>query len=151
GSSYGRDLTGGFLHAARRLGLPIAGVSPWSEQASDDSALVARIRRSGATGVFVAGFIAPGAGSLLRELRAKLGPRAELLAGDGFLTIADLLHTTGPAAIGMYVSSPGRPNGRLPLAGRRFVDTFAATEASPTVPSYAAAYAAQATEILLDA
>jgi branched-chain amino acid transport system substrate-binding protein len=151
GSTYGRNLTGGFLHAARKLRLSIAGVSPWSEQASSDAALVDRVRRSGATGVFVAGFIAPGTGSLLRGLRAKLGPKVTLIAGDGFLTISNLMHMTGPAAVGMYVSIAGRPNDRLPPAGRRFVDAFAATQANPRVPSYAAAYAAQSTEILLDA
>jgi len=150
-SEYGRNLSGGFLHAARRLGLPIAGVSPWSEQARSYAALVNRIRRAHATGVFLAGYITPGTRSLVRALRARLGTKVTLIAGDGFLDIPTLLHLTGAAADGMYVSLPGRPNQQLPPTGRRFVDTFATTQANPHVTSYSAAYAAQATEILLAA
>ena len=148
---YGRDLSGGFLHAARRLGLRIAGVSPWSEQARTYTALADRIRRSRATGVFLAGYVSPGTGHLIRTLRARLGPKVTLIAGDGFLDIPTLLQVTGPTATGMYVSLPGRPNEQLPLAGRRFVDAFATTQGNPHVTSYAAAYAAQATELLLGA
>ena len=150
-SSYGRDLSGGFLHAARRLGLPIAGVSAWSEQARSYAALADRIRRAHGTGVFIAGFVTRGTGSLVRALRARLGTKVALIAGDGFLDIPTLLHLTGPAAIGMYVSLPGRPNVQLPPAGRRFVDAFATAQGNPHVTSYSAAYAAQATEILLAA
>jgi ABC-type branched-subunit amino acid transport system substrate-binding protein len=148
---YGRNLSGGFLHAARRLDLPIAGVSPWSEQARSYMALADRIRRSHATGVFIAGFISRGAGSLVRALRARLGTKVKLIAGDGFLDIPTLLHLTGPAATGMYVSLPGRPNEQLPPAGRRFVDAFATAQGNRHVTSYSAAYAAQATDILLTA
>src|SRR5262249_11280705 len=131
GSPYGRDLTHGFRHAARTLGLPIAGSSAWSEQADDYTGLVERIRRSGAAGVFIAGFTTPNAGRLLREIRAQLGTKVPLIAGDGFLTIDDLVRTAGTAANEMYVSYAGRPNQRLPAAGRRFVDAFASTQSTP--------------------
>ena len=151
GSPYAQYLTGGFRHAAQRLGLRIVGVSPWSEQAHDYNALVDRIRRSGAAGVFIAGFLGPGPARLVRELRAQLGTTVKLIVGDGFLRVPDLVHVVGPASVGMYVSFAGRPNEQLPAAGRRFVDAFTDTQASPQVTSYSAAYAAQATEVLLAA
>jgi ABC-type branched-subunit amino acid transport system substrate-binding protein len=57
----------------------------------------------------------------------------------------------GPAANGMYVSFAGRPNALLSRAGRAFLQAFASTQASARLTSYAAAYAAQATEVLLAA
>src|SRR5581483_7916276 len=55
------------------------------------------------------------------------------------------------AARGMYITFSGRPDERLPPAGQDFLRSFAATQASPRTISYAAAYAAQATEALLAA
>jgi ABC-type branched-subunit amino acid transport system substrate-binding protein/DNA-binding SARP family transcriptional activator/DNA-binding beta-propeller fold protein YncE len=150
-SGYGRHLTGGFVHAARKLGLKLAGVSPWNAKSKSNSGLVDRIRRSGADGVFFAGYSDSGTGRLLHELRARLKPRLKLIAPDGFLTIPALIHMAGAAANGMYVSFTGRPNERLPAAGRAFVNAFASTQPSPHLTSYSAAYAAQATEILLAA
>ena len=51
----------------------------------------------------------------------------------------------------MYVSFDGAPNSALGPAGQRFVDDFAATQPGGVVPSYTAAYAGQAAEVLLDA
>jgi DNA-binding SARP family transcriptional activator/ABC-type branched-subunit amino acid transport system substrate-binding protein len=151
-SDYGRNLTGGFVHAARKLGLKLAGVSPWSGQAKSYAALVGRIQRSRADGVFLAGyFVEPGTGVLLHELRVRLGLRVKLIAPDGFDQIPTLVHEAGADANGMYVSFAGRPNERLPAAGRAFIDAFALTQPSAHVTSYSAAYAAQAAEVLLDA
>jgi branched-chain amino acid transport system substrate-binding protein len=150
-SGYGRHLTGGFVHAARKLGLKLAGVSPWNAKSTRNSDLVDRIQQSGADGVFFAGYSDTGTGRLLHELKARLEPRLKLIAADGFLKISDLIHMAGAAATGMYVSFAGRPNERLPAAGRAFVDSFANTQPSPHVTSYSAAYAAQAAEVLLGA
>jgi branched-chain amino acid transport system substrate-binding protein len=150
-SGYGRHLTGGFVHAARKLRLKLAGVSPWNAKSKSDSALVDRIQRSGADGVFFAGYSDTGTGLLLHELRARLVPRLKLIAGDGFLTIPSLVNMAGAAATGMYVSFTGRPNERLPAAGRTFINAFASTQPSPHLTSYSAAYGAQAAEVLLAA
>jgi DNA-binding SARP family transcriptional activator/ABC-type branched-subunit amino acid transport system substrate-binding protein len=150
-SEYGRNLTGGFIHAARTFGLKLAGVSPWSEQAKSYTALVERIQRSGADGVFLAGYAENDTGRLLRELRARLGTKVRLIAPDGFSGIPDLVKLAGAAATGMYVSFAGRPNTKLPAAGSALVASFASTQPSPRVTSYSAAYGAQATELLLAA
>ena len=74
-----------------------------------------------------------------------------LVAPDRFGPVRDLLEAAGPAARGMYLSIYGMPNGELPPPGRRFLEEFEATRAGEPSPSLSAAYAAQATEILLDA
>jgi YVTN family beta-propeller protein len=151
GDDFARTLTLGFEHAARRLRVGVAGEAEWDPQASGYAALARQVARSRPEGVLLGGFSGPPAGRLVRALRGALGPRVALLAGDGFLTIPYLLQVAGPAARGMYVSFAGRPNARLPAAGQEFVRAFAATQPSPKVPSYAAAYGAQAAEVLLAA
>ena len=74
-----------------------------------------------------------------------------LVAPDRFGPVPDLIEAAGPAARGMYFSVYGVPNGELPPPGKRFLEEFEATRAGEPSPSYSAAYAAQAAEILLDA
>jgi ABC-type branched-subunit amino acid transport system substrate-binding protein len=103
--------------------------------------------------VFIGGILLPNGGALVRDLRARLGPDATLIASDYFFPVPDLTEAAGRAARGMYLTSgSGLPNGELPPAGKRFLEKFEATrEGEPSPPFSAAAYAAQAAEILLDA
>jgi branched-chain amino acid transport system substrate-binding protein len=149
GFDYGDTLSEGFVRAARRLGLQVVGPHGWGD--GDYRALAARVAAAHPDAVLVAGYQGPSAAHLLQALRRRLGPRVKLLAGDGFLTLPDLQRVAGPAARGLYVSFSGRPNEALPAAGRQFVQAFAATQPSRQVVSYAAAYGAQAAEVLLAA
>jgi branched-chain amino acid transport system substrate-binding protein len=142
GSTYARILLVGIRGAQA---VHLVGIGGWTPNAAH------RVEQSGADGVILAGYGGPGAGRLIRALRASLGKRVPLIVGDGFLTVPSLLQSAGRAARGMYVTFAGRPDERLPAAGREFVRAFAATQPAPRVPSYAVAYAAQATEVLLAA
>jgi DNA-binding SARP family transcriptional activator/ABC-type branched-subunit amino acid transport system substrate-binding protein/streptogramin lyase len=148
---FGLAVSDGFIRAARKLGVRIVGTATWNPGARAFAALAARIARTHPAGVFLGGFGFPGEGNLLRALRARLDARVPLLATDGFLPIPQLLQTAGRAAGGLYVSYPGEPNANLPPAGRTFVREFGATQPGKVVVSYAAPYAAQATEVLLAA
>jgi branched-chain amino acid transport system substrate-binding protein len=148
---YARNLLGGFTHAARAVHLSIAGRSSWSERARTYDTIVGRVARSRAPAVFIAGYGGAGPAELIRELRRRLGPKETLIAGDGFLNVPDLIRATGPAADGMYVSFAGRPNVLLAPAGRAFLRAFGSTQSNARLTSYAAAYAAQATEVLFAA
>ena len=74
-----------------------------------------------------------------------------LLAPDGYELIDELIDLAGPAAEGMYISTFGLLNSRLTPRGARFLDDLEAASGRRTERSLSAAYAAQATEILLDA
>ena len=69
----------------------------------------------------------------------------------GSAPVPDLIKAAGPAARGIYLSVYGVPNNALPPAGKQFLQEFEATRAGEPSPSWSAAYAAQAAEILLDA
>jgi DNA-binding SARP family transcriptional activator/ABC-type branched-subunit amino acid transport system substrate-binding protein len=137
--------------AARNLGLEIVGSTNWSSEARNFERLARRIARTRADAVFIGGFLYPNGGGLVRDLRARLGPDVALVVPDRFGPVPDLLEAAGPAARGMYLSVYGVPNGELPPKGRQFLEEFEATRAGEPSPSYSAAYAAQAAEILLDA
>jgi ABC-type branched-subunit amino acid transport system substrate-binding protein len=79
-----------------------------------------------------------------------LGRSVDLLAPDGLTPLELLVRQAGSGALGTYVSLGGAITERLPPAGARFVKRFARAHAGVEVePS--SVYAAQATEVLLDA
>ena len=94
------------------------------------------------------GILIPYRPTPVRDLRAVLGRRVQILAPDGFAPEA-LVQKEGPAAEGVVVSLPVVDPARLPPAGRRFVDAFERAIEGKAVPHSVAT--AQATEMLLDA
>ena len=87
---------------------------------------------------------------MIRDLRAALGPGVAISAPDGFV-VPELTKLAGAAAEGMYLTTYGIPNDRLPPRGRQFLRAFVTANGGDPGPDYAAAYGAQAAEILLDA
>jgi branched-chain amino acid transport system substrate-binding protein len=137
--------------AARNLGLEIVGSTGWSAEARNFERLARRIARARADAVFLGGFLYPNGGTLVRDLRAHLGPDMAFVAPDRFGPVPDLVEAAGPAARGMYLSVYGLPHGELPPPGKEFLEDFEGARAGEPSPSYSAAYAAEAAEILLDA
>jgi branched-chain amino acid transport system substrate-binding protein len=147
---YGALMATGFETASRRLGLTVAGHSTWDPRADDYSAIAERIARSGATAVFIGGILDTNAARVVRDLRTRLGPAVDLLGPDGLTPLPLLVEQAGSAALGVYVSIAGVVTERLPPGGAQFVQRFGRTQAGAGIePS--AVYAAQATEVLLDA
>ena len=105
-----RYFTADVRTAARNLGLRIVGSANWNTEASEFTRLGRRIARTRAEAVFIAGFLDPHGGALVRDLRAQLGRDVALMAPDYFAPIPDLLSRAGPAAHGMYVSVFGVAN-----------------------------------------
>jgi len=63
----------------------------------------------------------------------------------------DLTKLAGGATDTLYVTNYGYPNRLLPPRGKQFLASFARTNGGERGPDFAAAYGAQAAEILLDA
>jgi branched-chain amino acid transport system substrate-binding protein len=152
GTPYGQAVAAGFMHAASRLGLPIAGSGIWSPTRRGYTGLATRVAASRADGVFLGAADPMNGGRAVKALRARLGRRVTLIGPDGFLRVPDLLKVAGPAAVGMYVSIAGVTTGALGPAGRSFVRRLAAMEPGGTIPSGTyAPQAAQAAEVVLAA
>ena len=147
---YGALMAEAFETASRRLGLTVLGRATWDPRRSEFRELASRVAARRPTAVFVGGLLDTGAGKIVRALRARLGPSVTLLGPDGLTPLPSLVDQAGEAATGMYVSLSGLLTERLPPAGEAFAERFGRTQAGTGVEP-AAVYAAQATEVLLDA
>ena len=150
GSPYGYPMALYFRQAARELGLELAGSATWSEGAPRAGMLARRVRRASPDGVFLAGLLGTGGGTVVRALRRELGTEVPLIAPDAFGPVFALYDFSGGTARGMYLSMPGLPAERLPPPGKRVVRELSATQPGAPV-SDDAVYAAQAAELLLAA
>jgi branched-chain amino acid transport system substrate-binding protein len=139
-----------FGYAARRSGLRIIGSATWNPQASGYRRLAQQVRASGARAVVVLGSLATNAGPVIRDLRAVLGPRGAIVADSGVTPISELFAEAGAGARGVHVSAGGPLLDRGRAAGRDFARAFGATQPDGRVTTFDA-YAAAATEVMLDA
>ena len=152
---YSDLLVSSFRFAAGRIGLGFAGVSTFRPDAKSYSALIAGLKRARVDGVYIGGYLFGNTGTLLEELRTQLGPRVQIVIGDGFLPASGLFQALGPTARTLYITLVGGAGeNRLSPAGRRFLKDFLAAERKPGLSGLAAPYsmyAAQAAEVMLDA
>jgi ABC-type branched-subunit amino acid transport system substrate-binding protein/streptogramin lyase len=151
---YSDLLVRSFRATAGRIGLSFVGVSTFRPEAKSYSALIARLKRARVDAVYVGGYEFGNTGKLIKELRTQLGPRVQIVLGDGFLPASALVQTLGPTARTLYITLVGGVGeNNLSPAGRRFLADFLATEGarrSDPFPRYEM-YAAQAAEVMLDA
>lgn len=144
-----------FLHGmrayAKRVGVRIVGEASFDPEAEAFEQLVSSVVRSKPQSVAIVGLLMPGTGTMIRELRAALGPDVALSAPDAFYLPEDLRKLAGDAAEGMYVTNYGVPNDELPPAGKEFLESFATERGGDPGPDFAASYGAQGAQILLDA
>ena len=147
---YGELMADGVATAAGRLRLRVAGRARWDPRAGGYRALARRVAASGAEAVFLGGLIDTNAARVIRDLRAAVGPEVDLMGTDGLAPLGLLEDQAGDAALGVLVSYAGVVMEGLPPAGAAFAARFAHTQPGlPVEP--AAIYAAQATQVVLDA
>jgi branched-chain amino acid transport system substrate-binding protein len=147
---WGVGLATAFRTAAVRLGMQVAGVDRWSGRPKDFARLAERVRRADADGVYLSGAaVDDNGGQLIKDLRKTLGPDVPLLAPDWFNEPAALVEAAGGAAEGVIITLAAIPTSGLPPPGARFAREF--KERFGSLPCCYAAYAAQATHLLLDA
>ena len=153
-SARGDDYFGRFADdvgtAGRQLGLDVASLR-YDTDARDFAPFAEAVARARPDAVVVADILYPESAAVIRAVRAAAGPKVAILAPDGFGLYDDLVALAGPAAKGMYVSQYGIANEKLPPRGREFLESFASSRPSGAGPDFAAAYGAQAAEIMLDA
>ena len=148
GQSYGIGIAAAFRAAVDKLGIAIAGVGTWTADRPGYAGLAHRIKRSAADAVFLGGGSGANGARLIKDLRAGLGPQIKLMAPDGF-AVPGLPDATGLAGEGMTISVAGVPPKTLEGPGARLVSRFG--DALGHAPEQYAIYAAQATQLLLDA
>jgi len=140
-----------FTHAARALGIQIAGRATWDPKARDYHGLMEKVRAAKPRAVLLAGLTEQNGGRLIQEKVAVVGTndRVALLAPDGFAQQSTIT-AAGPASEGMFVTTPGRSPNALPRSGERFVRELKRRVGRGALELYAP-YAGQAAAVLLDA
>jgi DNA-binding SARP family transcriptional activator/ABC-type branched-subunit amino acid transport system substrate-binding protein len=147
---YSDTIATAFETAARKLGLDVAGRELWRAKQPSYAKLADRIADSGADTVLLSGLLSSSGGALVHALRARLGNDVDLMAPDGFTPPAALLDAVRGDAKGMFLASNTLPRSALPPAGRAFVERFTRSHPGADADGFAV-YAAQATEVLLQA
>jgi branched-chain amino acid transport system substrate-binding protein len=149
--SFGQYMALHFEAAARRVGLHLVGSSAWNPPQQSYTSLAEKVGDSGASAVYLgASGDDADTGALIRALHNHLGDRVKLLASEIFIPVDLLFRYAGSAAPSLYISSALTPTGALGPAGRQFATRFSATQHGAPV-NQAALYAAQATELMIDA
>ena len=140
-----------FSAAAQHLGVTLAGIATWDPGDRDYGDLFARVNRSGADGVVLAGLTEQHGSRVIADKVRFVGPnrRVPLIAFDGFAQ-QSTIDEAGPASAGMYASVPGRVPGELPAQGAELVDQLTAGLDGAPVEQFAP-YAGEAASVLLDA
>jgi branched-chain amino acid transport system substrate-binding protein len=149
GVPYGFGVAEAFAEAARRIGLRVVGREKWNPKAHDYRRLADRVRRSGAEAVFLGGYVSNNGARLIKDLRAALGPSAQLLGPDAFNNLDALVEGAGAAAEGFAPLIGVLPNDELPGPGRDFAERF--KKRFGARPCCFAVHAAQAARMMLDA
>jgi branched-chain amino acid transport system substrate-binding protein len=146
--AYGLGVASNFRNAATKLGIKTVGFTAWDGKASSYQALAVKIKSSGAQGVFLGGLICENGGKVIKDIRAGVPASVKIMLPDGFTPASATIKEAGAAAQGATISVAGLPNSALKGAGKTFVTDF--TKAVG-VPDPYAVYAAQATEVMVQA
>lgn len=149
---YGKGVADAFRIAAEEIGLEVAGQEGWDAAAPNYTALMTKIKATGADGIYMGGLVTENGGQLIKDKVAILGDNeaVPVIVSDGFVT-SDTFTQAGDAAEGIYGTAPTRPVDQLSESGKAFAEEFTATLGEDEDLQVYTLYAAAATQVLLDA
>ncbi|MGI5483333.1 branched-chain amino acid ABC transporter substrate-binding protein [Streptomyces lavendofoliae] len=118
--TYGAGLAATFKAEFTKLGGKVAGEDHVNPDTKDFSAVVTKIKNSGADVVYYGGEY-PAAGPLSKQIKAS-GAKIPLVGGDGIYS-AEFIKLSGKEGVGDLATSVGAPVETLPSA-KEFVDNY---------------------------
>jgi|KBSSwiStaDraftv2_1062776.scaffolds.fasta_scaffold270325_1 branched-chain amino acid transport system substrate-binding protein len=152
--TYGQGVAKTFRDEAVKQGLTVVGEDSWKKSDANYTALMGKIKASGADLVFFGGIFDNNGGQLTKDKVAVLGPNSgavKLMAPDGFTGYPDFLKLT--EADGAYLSFAGLSTDPLKAAGgvpaKFLADYKTKYGADPRSPY--ALYGVQALQVILAA
>jgi len=116
--TYGQGVAKTFADEATKQGMTVVGQDSWKKSDANYTALMGKIKASGADLVFFGGIFDNNGGQLTKDKVAVLGPNSgavKLMAPDGFTGYPDFLKLT--EADGAYLSFAGLSTDPLKAAG----------------------------------
>jgi branched-chain amino acid transport system substrate-binding protein len=152
--AYGLGVATNVRNAAKDLGINVVGFDAWDPKASSYEALFNKVKATGADAVFLGGLVTENGLQVMKDKVAVLGPNTgdvKLFAPDGWTPFEEVLKAGKANVDGIFITVAGAPADKLTGAGKTFVTDFKADQNLSGNPEPYTAYAAQATQVLLDA
>jgi branched-chain amino acid transport system substrate-binding protein len=150
---YGKGVADAFEGAAKDVGLEVVGHEGWDKDAPNYTALMTKIKATGADGIYIGGISTNNGGQLVKDKVAGVGDNdaVKMLVSDGFV-LSSLFDEAGADNVeGAYGTAPTQPPDKLTGAGADFIADFQAAEGEGTNIEVYTVYAAAAAQVLLDA
>jgi branched-chain amino acid transport system substrate-binding protein len=150
---YGKGVADAFEDAAREVGLTVAGHEGWDKDAPNYTALMTKIKATGADAVYIGGVSPNNGGQLVKDKVAVLGDneQVKLLVTDGFV-LDSLFDDAGAENLnGAWGTAPTLPADQIAGAGAEFVDGFQERIGADANIQVYTLYAATAAQVMLDA
>jgi branched-chain amino acid transport system substrate-binding protein len=150
---YGKGVADAFEDAAKTIGLTVAGHEGWDKDAPNYTALMTKIKSTGADAVYIGGVSPNNGGQLVKDKVAVLGDNetVKLLVSDGFV-LDSLFKDAGSDNVnGAWGTAPTLPASQLTGSGADFVSGFQERIGADANIQVYTLYAATAAQVLLDA
>jgi len=150
---YGKGVADAFEDAAKEIGLTVAGHEGWDAQAPNYTALMTKIKATGADGIYIGGLEDQNGSQLVKDKVAVLGDneKVKLVMADGMVTTALIDNAGADNAQGAYGTAPTLPVSQLTGAGAEFVTGFQQKIGVDKAIEVYTIYAAAAMQVALDA
>jgi branched-chain amino acid transport system substrate-binding protein len=151
--AYGLGVATNVQNAAQHLGIEVVGFEAWDPRASNNEALMNKVKATGADGLFLGGLIDENGAQVIKDKVKVLGPNdgdVKLYMPDGFTTQQTIDEAGVENTQNAYFSVAGVPVEEFTGAAEEFISAFEETLGGDPVDPYAV-YGAQAGQIVLDA
>ncbi len=150
---YGKGVADAFEDAAKTVGIQVVGHEGWDKDAPNYTALMTKIKSTGADGIYIGGISTNNGGQLVKDKVEVVGDNetVKLVMADGFV-LSSLFDEAGADNVnGGYGTAPTQPPENLTGAGKEFIRAFQEKEGPNTNIEVYTIYAAAAAQVLLDA
>ena len=150
---YGKGVADAFEGSAKEVGLEVVGHEGWDKDAPNYTALMTKIKATGADGIYLGGVSTNNGGQLVKDKVAIVGDNeaVKMLVSDGFV-LSSLFDEAGADNVaGAYGTAPTQPPDKLTGAGAQFITDFKGQIGADTNIEVYTIYAAAAAQVLLDA
>ena len=150
---YGKGVADAFEGAAEQIGLEVVGHEGWDKDAPNYTALMTKIKATGADGMYLGGIVDNNGGQLMKDKVSIVGDNeaVKVIAADGFVTSSFFDEAGADNVNGSYGTAPTTPPDKLTGAGAEFITSFQEQVGQSTFIEPYTIYAAAATQVLLDA
>ncbi len=150
---YGKGVADAFDDAAGTIGLTVAGHEGWDKDAPNYTALMTKIKATGADAIYIGGVSPNNGGQLIKDKVNVLGDNetVKLLVSDGFVLDSLFKDAGADNANGAWGTAPTLPASQLTGTGAEFVKGFQEKIGADANIQVYTLYAATAAQILLDA